>query len=167
MPEKARGVVMNTTPIIALALAGQLRLIQRLYEVAVIPPAVRAEIMAGGVRRVGVAELEAASWIRTVSLSDPRRADLLADLDRGEAEVIALAQELNAGVVILDERLARRHAKRLGLPVTGTLGVLLRAKAQNYLAEIAPLIAEIHRGGIRLGQPLVQEVLRLAGEQEP
>ncbi len=164
MPEKARIVVLNTTSIIALALAGQLDLVQQLYEKAMIPPAVRAEVMAGGTRRVGVAELEAASWLRTVSLQDPRRADLLSDLDRGEAEVIALAQELRASLVVIDERLARRHAKRLGLPLTGTLGVLLKAKEQKLIATIAPLLEEIRRGGIRLSQPLIEEALRLAGE---
>jgi predicted nucleic acid-binding protein len=59
-------------------------------------------------------------------LQDPRRADLLlTDLDRGEAEVIVLAQEQDAQLVILDERLARRHARRLGLSMTGTLGGLV------------------------------------------
>lgn len=85
MPEKARIVVLNTTPIITLALAGQFHLIQQLYEEAMIPPAVRAEVMAGRAQRIGVAELAAASWLRTVPLQDPQRANLLSDLDRGEA----------------------------------------------------------------------------------
>jgi predicted nucleic acid-binding protein len=46
-----------------------------------------------------------------------------------------MAQELHARLVILDERLARRHARRLGLPMTGTLGVLLRAKEQKLIAQ--------------------------------
>jgi predicted nucleic acid-binding protein len=165
MPEVGRVVIVNTTPLIALALAGQLDLMRQLYREVLIPPTVRAEIMTGGMRRVGVAEFEAAPWIRTMPLQDPRRADLLSDLDRGEAEVLAMAQELHARLVILDERLARRHARRLGLPMTGTLGVLLRAKEQKLIAAVGPLIETIRRGGIRLGEPLVEAVLQRAGER--
>ncbi len=164
MPEAGGVVIVNTTPIIALTLAGQLDLMRQLYTRVLIPPTVRAEIVAGGTRQVGVTEFEAASWIDTTPLQDPRRADLLSDLDRGEAEVLALAQERQAGLVIVDERLARRHARRLGLPLTGTLGVLLRAKEQELVTSVGPLIETIRRGGIRLGDSLVEEVLKLAGE---
>jgi predicted nucleic acid-binding protein len=99
-----------------------------------------------------------------VGLSDPARADLLADLDRGEAEVIALAQELGADLLIIDERLGRRHADRLGFAVTGTLGVLLRAKEQGFIAEVRPLIEELRRQGIHLAEPLVKRTLELANE---
>ena len=81
-----------------------------------IPPAVQAEIRAGGPSGIGVRELEAADWMRVVPQQDSRRADLLTDLDRGEAELLALAQEIYAGLVIVDERLARLHAKRLRTP---------------------------------------------------
>lgn len=101
MPERPQRVVAaNTTPIIALALISRLDLLQRLYGEVVIPPAVRDEVFAGGPAGIGSAEVRAATWLRVISLQDPRRADLLADLDRGEAEVIALAQELDAGLVI-------------------------------------------------------------------
>lgn len=165
MPERTRTVVVNTTPIIALALIGQLDLLQHLYGEVVIPPAVQAEVLAGGPGSIGVAELQEANWIQTVSMQDPRRADLLSDLDRGEAEVIALAQELNAELVIIDERLARRHAKRLGLTLTGTLGVLLKAKERGFVPAVGPLIDQLRQGDIWLDDALVAEALRLAGEE--
>jgi predicted nucleic acid-binding protein len=86
------------------------------------------------------------------------------DLDRGEAEVIALAQERSADLVILDERLARRHAARLGLKLTGTLGVFLRAKQEGLIARIRPLIDKIQREGIRLSPTVVSRALDLADE---
>lgn len=156
-------VVVNTTPIIALASIRQLDLLQILYSEVVIPEAVRTEVLAGG-HRVGATELVERSWIRTVVLSDPGRATLLSDLDRGEAEVIALAQELGADLVILDERLARRHAERLGLVLTGTLGVLLKAKARGLVPEVGPLIQQVRNAGIRLSDGLIRKVLDLAGE---
>lgn len=138
MPDVQRIVISNTTPIIALALIQKLALYQELYGEVLIPPTVKAELLAGG-SRAGAAEVQKATYIRAVPLLDPRRADLLSDLDRGEAEVIALAMEHNADLVIIDERLGRRHAQRLGLSVTGVLGVLLRAKQQALVGEINPL----------------------------
>jgi predicted nucleic acid-binding protein len=163
MPDRI--VISDTTPIIALALARQLNLLYALYEQVWIPPAVAAELRAGGVR-AGAAELATASYIRTVALNDPRRADLLSDLDRGEAEVIALAQERHADLVIIDERLGRRHARRLGLRVTGVLGVLIKARQVGHLDAVRPYVDQMQQGGIHLGTALVQRVLELAGEAE-
>ncbi len=82
MPERIRTAVVNTTPIIALALIGQLDLLRHLYGEVVIPPSVQEEVSAGGPNGIGVIELQRANWIRIVPLQDPRRADLLlSDLD--------------------------------------------------------------------------------------
>jgi predicted nucleic acid-binding protein len=164
MREPPQQVVVNATPIIALALVGRLNLLQQLYGEVVVPPAVRDEVLAGGQGAVGSAQMRQATWIRTVTLQDPQRADLLSDLDRGEAEVLSLAQELGADLVIMDERLARRHAKRVGLRLTGTLGVLLKAKSLGFVPTIAPLIDQLREGGIHLSDAVVAETLELAGE---
>jgi hypothetical protein len=165
MPEPAQRVVVNTTPIIALSLIGKLDLLRELYGEVSIPPAVRSELLAGGPQGTGSRALSDATWLRVISLLDPRRADLLlVDLGRGEAEVIALAQEVDAELVLLDERLARRHARRLGLKLTGTLGVLLKAKERGLVSAVAPLISDLQRGGIWLSDALIEQTLRLAGE---
>jgi predicted nucleic acid-binding protein len=121
MPEKARLVVVNTTPIIVLSLIGKLDLLHLLYGQVVAPPSV-------------------------------------------QAEVLALALELNADLVIVDERLARLHAKRLGLTLTGSLGVLLRAKQLGHVKAVAPLIRRLRQGGIHLSDMVVAQVLALADE---
>ena len=164
MPEKARLVVVNTTPIIVLSLIGKLDLLHLLYGQVVAPPSVQAEVLAGGRDGIGSSELQGASWLRITALQDPRRADLLADLDRGEAEVLALALELNADLVIVDERLARLHAKRLGLTLTGSLGVLLRTNQLGHVKAVAPLIRRLRQGGIHLSDMVVAQVLALADE---
>lgn len=165
MPESMQLVIVNTTPLINLSLIGQIDLLRQLYGEVSIPPAVQAELLQGGSSRIGIAEVQSAGWIHVTTLHDPRRAELLmADLDRGESEVIALAQELNADLVIIDERLARRHAKRLGLKLTGTLGVLLKAKQQGRVPAIKPLIDQLRQDGIWLSDGLVIEALKLAGE---
>lgn len=164
MPDRPRLVVVNSTPVIALALISELVLLKKLYERVLIPPAVQAEVLAGGMTGVGINQLQQADWIQLRPLQDPGRADLLSDLDRGEAEVIALAQELKADLVVIDERLGRRHARRLGLALTGTLGVLLKAKERQLVGELKPLIDQLGQRGIRLGDDVVAEVLKLAGE---
>ena len=164
MPDAPRGVVVvDTTPIIALSIIGQLQLLEALYGEVWIPPAVNAEVMAGG-SRPGAAELQRAAFVRVAVLADPSQADMLSDLDRGEAEVIALAREQQSGLVILDERLARRHAMRLGLTVTGVLGVLIQAKRQGHVEAVRPLLDQLRAGGIHLDDGLIQTTLALAGE---
>lgn len=163
MPERPTIVVVDTTPIVSLSLVQQLHLLQLLYGEVLIPTAVADEVFAGGTR-AGAAELRTADYIRTVPLADPQRAALLSDLDRGEAEVIAMGLERHADLLIIDEQLGRRHAQRLGLPITGTLGVLLKAKQLGHLQAIKPLISQLHQGGIRLGQKLIDRVLQLADE---
>jgi len=164
MPERPRVVVVNTTPLISLAIIKRLDLLQRLYGEVLIPPAVEKEVMAGGQKSEGYVDLSECPFVRTVPLKDPSRADLLADLHGGEAEAIALAQELNADLVIIDERLGRAHAKRLGLQLTGVVGVLLRAKKSGLITAIGPLLRQLVEGGIWLSDDLVQEALRLADE---
>ena len=164
MPERLQLAVADSTPIISLALMGKLDLLRHLYCQVVVPPAVQREVLAGGPGAVGHAELQQATSLQVVPLQNVRRADMLSDLDRGEAEVIALAQESNADLAIIDERLARRHAKRLGLILTGTLGVLLKAKNTGLVPSVAPLVEQRLRGGIRLSDTVVAEALRLAEE---
>jgi predicted nucleic acid-binding protein len=164
MPDRSRLVVVNTTPIIALSLIDQFDLLQKLYGRVSVPVAVQAEILAGGMTGVAVRELREAAWVDVVSLQDPSRADLIADLERGEAEVIALAQEQNADLVVIDERLARRYAKRLGMRLTGTLGILLKAKQVGLVDAVKPLVDQLRQGGIRLSDDLIAEVLKLADE---
>jgi predicted nucleic acid-binding protein len=167
MPDEGLGrvVVVNSTPIITLTIVGQLSLLQNLYGTVLIPLAVEHEVLAGGQSRAGAPQLAAAPWIQAVKLKDPRRVDLLSDLDRGEAEVIALAQERDADLVVIDERLGRRHARRLGLPLTGTLGVLLKAKGRGLIPEIAPSLRAIRQEGAWLGDELVEKALEMADER--
>jgi hypothetical protein len=166
MPEAFPLVVCNTTPLVALFLLGRLKLLKQLYGNIIIPPAVHQEFLSGRPSVVRAEVLEQASWIQVINLNSPRRAELLAGLDRGEAEVITLAEEQNATLVIMDEKLGRRYVRRLGLPLTGTLGVLLRARGRGLVKSIKPLVESLIEQGFYLGDALVEEALRLAQEGE-
>lgn len=163
MPDTPRLVVCNTTPIITLSLIGQLSLLQQFYGTVLIPPAVEAEILAGG-SRYGSQELKGAAYINTVPLNDPGRALLLNDLDPGEAEAIVLALEQKADLLIMDERLGRKHATRLGLTLTGSIGILLKAKQAGRIETIKPLLTQLDQGGIHLSSTLIAQALQEAGE---
>lgn len=96
MPDRLPRVVCNTTPLIALSLIERLDLLENLYGQVVIPSAVEAELLAGGHSKIGIAQIKNATFITVIPLMDPLRATLLSDLDRGEAEVLALALEQEA-----------------------------------------------------------------------
>lgn len=81
-------------------------------------------------------------------LDKPQRSRVYVGLDQGEAEVLALAEECGARLVVMDERKGRRFARRLGVPLTGTLGVLLLGKERGLVPSLAPLLAELQEAGL-------------------
>ena len=102
-----------------------------------------------------------------VTVRDPialSQQDSIGILGRGEASAISLALEIAGSVVILDDLQARRIAEKLGLSVTGTLGVLVRAKLDNVIPSIRPLLAKMRRTNFRLSLKIEAEALKQAGE---
>jgi len=162
----ARPVIANNTPLVALWVLGRPDILRDLYGEVLIPPGVQAEFLKVE-RTLRQTTLDNAPWIKTVPLANPDRTLAYAGLDQGEAEVLALAEEQKARLVIIDERNGRRYARRIGLPLTGTLGVLLLAKEEGIISSLAPLIAALQEAGMYLGSDLVTRVLEIAGEHPP
>jgi predicted nucleic acid-binding protein len=165
MPSAERPVVADATPIIALAGLGRLTHFRDLYTEIVVPQAVWRELERGELRPGGLADLAGAPWIQTRPLRDPVPSGLAEGLHRGEAEVLALAQEVHARLVVMDDRLGRRHAAVLGLRVTGTVGVLLAAKRKGLEPRIGPLLDQLDARGLYLSQKLRALALERAGER--
>lgn len=157
-------VIADASPPIALAEIGQLELLRLLFGAIVIPPAVHAEITSEPAH-AGLQAAIAEGWI---TVQAPRNAALVRllrqDLDPGEGEAIALAQEDAPTWIILDDLAARHKAEALGLPVIGTLGVLLKAKDLGHLQAIKPLLDHFQQSGFRLSDELYARVLEQAGE---
>jgi predicted nucleic acid-binding protein len=159
-------VVSNTSPLTSLAAIGHFELLRKLFGEIHIAGGVWDELNKGGRRHPGSFEVESASWVQRHSSSDQNLTVILRrDLDKGESETLALAIELNAGLVLLDEQEARHVAIRLGLRPLGVLGVLLEAKRLGEIEETRPRLDALRdQAGFFLGQRLYQQVLEQAGE---
>lgn len=158
-------VVLNNSPLISLWTLRRLDLLRDLFQEVWIPAAVEEEFLAkeSSARRQALLE---APWIRCVELSNPRRPLAYVGLDRGEAAVLALAEEHEARLVILDDRKARRYAERMRLPVSGTLGVLLLAKVAGRIDSLAFCLDRLKEAGLFLSSDLIRRTLQLAGEED-
>lgn len=134
-------VVSNTSPITNLAAIQQLELLHLLYTQIYIPDGVWSELGANDQIWPGHNEVRDADWIiqRKVT-NEPLVTALMLQLDRGEAETIALALELNSKLVIMDETYGRRIAERYNLPVIGVLGILLEAKHRKMINAVLPYV---------------------------
>lgn len=155
--------VVNASPLIALAHADQLELLEKLPTGLVVPEAVVEEILAGpddparralasawGPRRPAVVPETVAEW----------------GLGSGESAVIALALELRA-TAVLDDRSARRCAKALGVPVIGTFGVIIRAKQRGLTASARSVIRSIVDAGLYYDDAAIRTLLSSIGESWP
>ncbi len=156
-------VIANNTPIAALWSVSCLKLLEKLYGEVLIPETVCREFLATEYE-IRQKALTNAPWIKPTRLKNPQQVLLYTSLDRGEAEVLALANELAARLVIIDERKARSYAKRLGLPLTGTLGVVLTAKEKGLISAVKPLINNLVNEGFYVSPELVRKAIKLAGE---
>ena len=155
-----RKVVVNSTPIIALSEIGRLGILKDLYGEIIIPNAVRNEVTAKDPRR-----LDGHDWVRDTAITNLAAKEMFTSaLHDGEVEVMLLAKEVGAALVIIDDGLARRHAKYLGLTITGTIGVLLRAKSAGVITEVTPILDDLIKNEFYISDEVYREVLSLSGE---
>jgi predicted nucleic acid-binding protein len=129
-----------------------------------VPEAVVKELEEGRQASVPLPDVTKLDWVRVAGVSAPAVLPLVHDLGQGEREVLALALERPDARVLLDDRLARRVAEGLNIPLTGTLGVLLLAKNAGHLPAVGPIVDRRDALGFRLDPQTRAAVVRLAGE---
>ena len=158
-----RKVVSNTTPILSLLKIGKLDVLRELYGKIWISQAVYREIEAGKDKDyyVDVSKLD---WIEIAPIQSASARLYLFDLDDGEAETIILAQEQVADVAIIDEKLGRRYAAQINIPITGTIGILLKAKERGLIDAVAPFLQELRNKSSWINDSLFKKALSVAGE---
>ena len=158
-------VISNNSPLVGLLGLDLLSLLRDLYTEVWIPRKVEKEFLKKDpiVRQQA---LENAPWIKTVDLTDPRTAAVHTELDDGEAEALALANEHDARLVLLDEKRGRQKAKQIGLTAMGIVGVLQEAKEKGLIDAIKPLLIRLQDNGIHLSESLINNALQDAGEAD-
>jgi predicted nucleic acid-binding protein len=159
-----REVISNTSPLQYLFQAELLDLLPALYGTIVVPGGVAAELAEGRVRGIALPDPTLLPWAHVRVTPNAALLQLAADLDRGEREVIAIAKQAADPLAILDDGLARRYARLLGIPFTGTLGVLLKAKSAGRLALVSPVLDRLESLRFRFDPETRAAVLRLANE---
>lgn len=162
-------VISDSSTLMHLAWIGQLTLLRDLYAVVMIPPAVWREVVTESKGRPGgreVIQAQRSGWLIVGRLTDESHLRMLSrELDDGEAEVLALAIERAADLVLLDETEARRIAELYNIAKTGVIGILIRAKAEGRIGALRPLLDDLRQqGGFWLADDLYNKALRVAGE---
>ena len=162
---KTMELVINTGPLITLVAAtGDLHILKLLYQRVLVPFEVGQEIMHGGLHRFAAKEFGQADWLLKSPQPLAITSFLKNSLDLGEASVIQLALQDNIRTVCIDEMAGRRLARLHNLSVTGSIGVLLRAKRQGHLFSLATSIQKMREKGIWLSQRVIDFALTQAGE---
>lgn len=163
MPE-TQEIVINTGPMIAIVAAlGGLDVL-KIYGRVCVPLEVCGEITTGESRRFAALEFEAAYWLEKWKQPLSLSAMLLNSLDVGEASVIQLALNERIQTVCIDESAGRRMARLNGLLVTGSVGILLRARREGHPFSMREALQRMKSRGIWLSQSVEDFALREAGE---
>lgn len=153
-------VVSDATCLIGLSKIGYLYLLKEMFEKVYIPEEVYKETVIQGKGRWGANEVKDADWIKVKPIKDRLAAGLLeANLSRGEAEVIILAKESNADLVILDEKKARNIAIMNNLNVGGTLGILREAKLEGRIDSVLSAVNRLRETRFWIDDRIYQQIL--------
>jgi hypothetical protein len=160
-------VISDTSPLSCLIKTGKLDLLQQLYKQLVILFSVYRETLDMKSFGYDVSGFEKAPWIEVMQAHHYERyKNQLSNLDAGEAEAIALALEIKADLILIDERLGAATAIKMGLNVTGTLGIVVDAKERGIIKSGKELIDELRtKGGLWISAHLYNSVLDLLNEK--
>jgi predicted nucleic acid-binding protein len=148
-------IISDTSCLIILSKIGELDLLRQLYKTVIITHDIFLEYSE-----------DLPEWIVIEQAKDKYKQQLLEmQIGKGEASAIALALEIGDNIVILDDWKARRVAERLGLSVTGTLGVIIKAKSSGIIPSIKPYLKKIKETNFRISEELELNALKEANEQ--
>jgi predicted nucleic acid-binding protein len=152
-------VVADTSPLNYLVLIGQIEILQVLYGRVIVPPEVLAELADNGAPP-GVLDWirSRPEWLQVRAPHTDQNDPALQQIDPGERAAILLAQEELDVLLLIDDAAGRAEADRLGIPNTGTLGVL-RAAALRRLLDLPSALNRLAATNFRVPQSLIEELL--------
>ena len=156
--------IVNASPLIYLSQVGLLHYLQLVGEEVLVPQAVANEIRAYGPNDITAHSLHHTSWLQIVEVPEVPAIIQAWDLGPGESEVLAWAHANPETETIIDDLAARRCAATLGVPVRGTLGLVLIAKQRGEIPEARPVVEQLCRAGMYLSSHVIERALALVDE---
>lgn len=159
-------VIADTTPLLYLSRIGRLQILHAVHGEVIVPQTVWNELVVARPAAPGVADLLASPWIHVNDEVERAGVDpeLAAALDQGEAAAITLAELLQAQTLLIDERKGRDIARRRGLHIQGTLGLLVAARRAGVFSSLREVMDALEREDFHVSARLVAEALRAVGE---
>jgi len=154
-----RVIVSDTSPIRYLVLIGSINVVERLYTRVLIPEAVHVELQQPHTPEVVRTWITSApNWVEVMPPPHPETISVSAALGDGERQAIALALHCKADLLLIDDRSGAREARRLGLSVTGTLGILVRASEAGLL-DLPAALRRLQQTNFRINPKIVRELI--------
>ena len=148
-------VIADTSCLILFHKIGELDILRKVYDSVTTTPEVAQEFQ----------EI-LPDWILIENVKDKKYQEFLeTQIDWGEASAIALAKEKEFPLLLLDDLKARKLATKLNLRVTGTLGVIHKAKQIGILVKVKPLIEKLQTTNFRISEYIIEELLRKNNEK--
>ena len=157
-------LICDTSALIALHQVGPLHILPALSVAVIVPAAVEQELAMGRIEGHDLLDVASFDWM---TIRSPAACPMLPhakQLGIGESNVLWLALEIPGSVAVLDDGPARRSASQLGIPFTGTLGLLLDAKLRGLIPTVAPLLDDLERHEFNMSPRIRESILKAAGE---
>lgn len=155
---------INASPLILLTKAGLLDLLQSVSQEVVVPSAVAMEIQQYGARDITARAIAQTNWLVVVDTPPVPEPIQSWDLGPGESAVLTWSYVHPSTEVIVDDLAARRCAVALGIPVRGTLGLVLTAKQRGTIAAARPILEQLRDSGMYLSDRVMDQALALVRE---
>ena len=157
-------VVSDSTPLISLMKASKLDILKKLFGDVLIPEAVFSELTTNDAFPKEAALIRKSEFIKVVTVSDHKAVSLLqraTGLDRGESEAIVYADDTHADLLLMDEVQGRKVAKSMGLPIMGSVGILINAFRDGLLteADVETALNRMKQTGRHISDRLIQDAL--------
>ncbi|MCU0370209.1 MAG: DUF3368 domain-containing protein [Bacteroidales bacterium] len=147
-------VIADTSCLIALTNINALDILKNLYEEVIVSEEIAIEFGE-----------PLPQWIKVETVKNLKYLQLLENLlDRGEASAIAIALDLENVLLIMDDLKARKIAGKLGFKITGTLGILIKARESGLIMHVKPYLEQLKTKGFRISDTIEDELLKLCDE---
>lgn len=158
-----RTVISNSTVIIAFSIIEKLDILKNLYGEIILAEEVYNELLKG--QNKPGSNISDFDWIKIKNSNNLVLIEYLSfNIHKGEAETISLAEELKADLLLLDDYWARKFAEYRGFKITGTVGILVKAKNEGLIPSIKPYLEKLNSCNFRISDELYTQALKIADE---